>query len=104
MNDPEMDMFMQRAVMGAAGMMKGGAGFNEMVAFHYAIGLSLMGTQTGNGLSVAQITKNGLDALHTTAHLMAEETDFVLTSYSNQMVAHMHLAADLGVIMQAGEN
>ena len=103
MTDPEMDMFLRRAVLAAVGMMRDGASFDAMVAFHYAIGLTQMGLQSGNGEAIVRITLNGLDVLHTTAHLLAEETDFDLSTYATTTVASMHLAADLGVIMLGDE-
>jgi len=103
MNDPDMDMFLQRAVVAVSQMMKSGATFSEVVAFHYAVGLSLMGQKTGNGLLIAQITMDGLDALHATAHLLADATDFNLSDYATPMIGNMHLAAELGAILGVEE-
>lgn len=103
MNDPEMDAYLRRCVLAASQMMDCNASFSEVVAFHYAVGLALMGTQTGNGVLVPQITKNGLDALHAAAHALAEETDFDLSLYSTQTIADMHLATSLALSVAAAE-
>ena len=74
MNDEEMDLFLRRAVSGAVGMMRSGAGdIGALLAFHYAIGLAVQGPSSIHGKSIPRITKDGFDLVHATAHQMADE-------------------------------
>lgn len=97
MNDPEIDAYLRRCVLAVTQMQEGDATFGELVTFHYAVGLSLMGTQTGNGVPIPQITKDGLDALHAAAHALGEATDFELGRYATTTIAEIHLATSVAL-------
>jgi hypothetical protein len=97
MNDPEMDAYLRRCVLAVAQMQQGNATFDELVTFHYAVGLSLMGTRSGHGTPIPQITKDGLDALHEAAHALEEATDFDLASYATATIAEIHLATSVAL-------
>lgn len=96
------DVFLRRAVGAAVQMMDGEASTEQLMAFHYAVGLALMGEGVRQEVPIPQIAKNGLDALHAAAHMMSDQ-GFDIDRYCTKQIAEMHTICEFGLIMLGDE-
>lgn len=73
----------------------------SILSYHFAVGLVIQ--PQGMGLTtVSQTTKDGIWALHHTAHTMASEGEILLEDYSNQQIAAALAACETSIRLVAG--
>jgi hypothetical protein len=73
----------------------------SLLSYHFAIGLAVQ-PQDAEIAPVPQITKDGIWALHHTAHKMALDGEILLEDYSNQQIAAALAACETGIRLLAG--